>query len=289
MSFDLNLRLQQAQNRQAAHYAGAAVVLDIIGDALLDRLSFIRLQPKRILDLGSSHGYLSRRLQQLFPASQVIAVDMCHAMNRLARPLNADTIHCLTADAYHLPLANDSVDLLIGHLLLPALLDYPALWQECQRVLTPGGLLLFSNIGPDTLQELRHSFAEQDNYPHINTFIDLHDIGDSLVQAAFLDPVLDAEHFDVSYPSLPALLHELQALASIKFLDDPQPPYFGKAFWQRVEHTYQQHFSDDKGRLRVTVDAYFGHAYKPLRQANLSEADGSVSIAISQIKRHVSP
>jgi malonyl-CoA O-methyltransferase len=289
MSFDLNLRLQQTFQRHAAHYAEAAVVVDAIGDALLERLSFIRLQPKRILDLGSRHGYVSAQLRQRFPDSQVIAIEACHTLNRTAQVKHPHTIACVTADAYHLPLADNSIDLLIGHLLLPALLDYPALWQECQRVLAPGGLLLFSNIGPDTLQELRHSFATVDDYPHINTFIDMHDIGDSLVEAAFLDPVLDAERFEVSYPSLKALLHELKALASIKCLDDPTPPYFGKNFWQRVEHAYQQQFGDAKGRLPVTLDAYFGHAFKPLTQASRLDADGQVAIPISQIKRLARP
>lgn len=282
MVFDIHQRIRQAFDRQAAHYAAASVVVDAIGDALLERLSFIRLQPKRILDLGSRHGYVSGQLQQRFPNSQVIAIDACHAMNRITSVNHRD---CLTADPYHLPLANDSIDLVIAHVLLPALLDYPALWQECQRVLAPGGLLLFSNIGPDTLQELRHSFAAVDDYPHINTFIDLHDIGDSLVEAAFVDPVLDAERFEVNYPSLTALLHELKALASIKFLEDPTPPYCGKTFWQRVEQAYQQQFSDAKRRLPVTLDAYFGHAFKALTQASRVDADGNVAIPISQIKR----
>jgi len=192
-------------------------------------------------------------------------------------------IKILTADAYHLPLATHSVDLLVANLLLPALLDYPTLWLECQRVLVPGGLLMFSNLGPDTLLELRQSFA--DAHLHVNTFMDLHDVGDGLVEIAFMDPVLDNEYFHLSYPSLKALLQELKAMGSIKFIDDEAQPYLGKSAWAAIEHTYRQQFSDAKQRLIVTVEAYFGHAFNPRQKPQRPDALGDVSIRLDAIKR----
>jgi hypothetical protein len=36
------------------------------------------------------------------------------------------------------------------------------------------GLILFSTFGPNTLKELKKSWAVVDNKPHVNTFADMH-------------------------------------------------------------------------------------------------------------------
>ena len=55
-------------------------------------------------------------------------------------------------------------------------------------MLTAEGLILFATFGPDTLRELRAAFAEADGTPHVNPFVDMHDLGDVLVHAGFADP-----------------------------------------------------------------------------------------------------
>lgn len=281
----LQKKMRHAHTRYVQQYAHAAYIIDTIGDALLERLSFIKIQPKRIVDLGSGLGYTSRALAKRYPDAEVIALDFTPAMSQAAKAACASEprIKILSADAYHLPLANQSVDLLIANLLLPALLDYPALWLECQRVLVPGGLLMFSNLGPDTLLELRQSFV--DGAQHVNTFIDLHDVGDGLLEIAFMDPVLDNDYFHLSYASLPALLHELKAMGSLKFIEAGTQAYVGKKAWAAVEHRYRQQFVDAKQRLLVTVEAYFGHAFNPLQKSQRPDVEGNVSIPLSAIKR----
>jgi len=49
---------------------------------------------------------------------------------------------------------------------------------------------MFSTFGPDTLKELRAAFSGVDQHTHVSRFIDLHDIGDILVQRGFADPVM---------------------------------------------------------------------------------------------------
>lgn len=281
-------RVQQRHHRYAARYRSAAVINHVLADGLLQRLAYLRLKPQTIIDLGSGSGYLSQALCQRFPDAQIVAVDLTHAMHRqIQQPkLKRTNWHLVTADAYQLPMATHSVDVIVSNVLLPLLLDYPALWQECQRVLQPGGLLLFSNLGPDTLQELKHSCLAIDQHSHVNTFIDLHDMGDGLIAAGFQDPVLDADRVQLSYPSLSALLHELKNLGSLQALAEPDTRYYGKAFWQHIERYYRQHFSDANQRLLVSVDAYFGHAFNPLKPRQRPEADGGIGLPISTIKRH---
>ena len=53
--------------------------------------------------------------------------------------------------------------------------------------------MAFSTFGPNTLHELRSAWAQVDEYNHVNHFLDVHDVGDALVHAGLVEPVLDVE------------------------------------------------------------------------------------------------
>jgi malonyl-CoA O-methyltransferase len=86
-----------------------------------------------------------------------------------------------SADANHLPLSNNCVDIIISNLMMQWCGNLNQLFSECHRVLKNDGLILFSTFGPDTLKELKKSWAVVDNQTHVNSFIDMHDIGDQLL------------------------------------------------------------------------------------------------------------
>jgi malonyl-CoA O-methyltransferase len=70
---------------------------------------------------------------------------------------------------------------------------HEAVFAEQRARPRPGGLLIFSTFGPDTLKELRAAFVSADAHVHVNTFGDMHDLGDALVGAGFADPVMEME------------------------------------------------------------------------------------------------
>src|SRR3546814_19464455 len=82
----------------------------------------------------------------------------------------------------------------------------------------PGGRLLLSSFGPRTLNELREAFAAADAVEHVSQFAPIQQIGDALLAAGFRDPVLDQDTYTLTYSDLPALLHELQAIAATNAL-----------------------------------------------------------------------
>lgn len=51
--------------------------------------------------------------------------------------------------------------------------DLEHTFAEMYRILRTDGLLMFSTFGPDTLKELRQSFAQADTFSHVNRFIDM--------------------------------------------------------------------------------------------------------------------
>jgi malonyl-CoA O-methyltransferase len=66
----------------------------------------------------------------------------------------------------------------------------------------PAASSSFSTFGPDTLKELRDAFAAADGHEHVNTFVDMHDLGDALVHAGLADPVMEMEIITLEYASV---------------------------------------------------------------------------------------
>jgi malonyl-CoA O-methyltransferase len=83
--------------------------------------------------------------------------------------------------------------------------------REFHRVHAPGGVLIFSSYGPDTLKELKDAFTASDTGPHVHAFLDMHDLGDMLVAAGFAEPVMDMERVSIVYADGEALLTDLRA------------------------------------------------------------------------------
>src|SRR5437899_2777739 len=70
--------------------------------------------------------------------------------------------------------------------------------------------LALVNLAPRHV--LNAGFAEVDLAPHVLPFVDMHDLGDMLVNAGFSTPVMDMETITVTYASPEKLLAEVRAL-----------------------------------------------------------------------------
>ena len=175
--------------RAAAGYGEAARLESEVAQRLGERLDFIKLVPRRILDAGSGPGRDSRALAQRFPGKEVIALDYALPMlpraGLLARWLRRGVV-AVAADMEALPLASGSVDLVWSNMALHWVNDPLAAFREFARVLHPDGLVMFSTLGPDTLKELRAAGAGS----RVHGFTDMHDLGDLLVASGLTNPVM---------------------------------------------------------------------------------------------------
>jgi malonyl-CoA O-methyltransferase len=127
---------------------------------------------------------------------------------------------------------------------------------------------MFSTFGPDTLKELRGAYAGSDAYTHVNRFIDMHDIGDMLVERRFGDPVIDMEVLTLTYDRARDLMHDLKAIGAHNVTRGRRSALGGKALLERVEQAYENFRRD--GKLPATFEVVYGHAWKP--QPRLSPA-----------------
>ena len=144
--------------------------------------------------------------------------------------------------------------------------DLNAALLEARRVLKPGGLFVFSTFGPDTLKELRYSWSKVDDSHHVNQFIDMHDIGDALLQDGFAEPVMEAEVMTVTYHSVDEIMHDLKAIGANVTANTPHKKQInkgltGKSVLQTVRQAYESFRRGDV--LPATYEIVYGHAWKP--------------------------
>jgi malonyl-CoA O-methyltransferase len=139
--------------------------------------------------------------------------------------------------------------------------DLPQVFTEFRHALAVDGLLMFSTFGPDTLKEMRAAFAQVDGNTHVSRFIDMHDIGDMLVQAGFSDPVMDMEIITLTYDELEHAMHDLKAIGAHNATQGRPRGLTGKTRWQRVRAAYERYRRE--GKLPATFEVVYGHAWKP--------------------------
>jgi malonyl-CoA O-methyltransferase len=236
---------------------------------MLERLDYIKLQPARLLDVGSGTGWGMRQLGERYPKATITALDIAIGMLQLSRGTSSwwkklfagERESFLCADVEALPVASNSQDMIWSNLALQWCNDLPATFVELQRVLKVDGLLMFSSFGVDTLHELRVAFHDVDGYNHLNRFADMHDIGDMLVAAGFSDPVMEMERITLTYNDVRAVMQDLKSIGANNATAGRSSGMMGKAAWQRVTENYEKLRRD--GKLPATFEIIYGHAWKP--------------------------
>lgn len=229
-------------NRASHGYRNAAHLQDRIGGELLERLQFFSLEPRVILDLGCAAGTAAVQLRRRFPRARVIAMDLAYLMTREARRRQRfwRRFECVCADGRALPLAARSVDLVFSNLMLHWSDDPAAVFAEAQRVLQPGGLMLFSTFGPDTLHELRAAWARADTASHVSAFADMPQLAAAMSDSGLSEPVMDRELQLAHYPDASALMNELRTLGARHAGVDRRRTLTGRGRLQAMLNAYEQ-------------------------------------------------
>ena len=138
------------------------------------------------------------------------------------------------------------------------------LFRSLRRILAPGGLLMFTTFGPDTLQELRASWEAVDGYTHVNAFVDMHDVGDSLLHTRWAEPVMDSERITVTYRELGTLMQDLKHIGAHNVTAGRPRGLTGRRRLQLLGAAYEQYRED--GVLPASYEVVYGHAWSPLNK-----------------------
>lgn len=258
-------QIRRAFSRSAASYDAAAALQREAGARLRESLDYLgERKPDVVLDVGSGPAHAAADMRKRWPKAQVVALDLALPMLREAKKQSGwwKPFARVCADARALPIADNSVDVLYSNLCLQWVEDLPAVFAGFRRVLKPGGLLLCSTFGPETLIELRDAFAQADEAPHVSRFPPIAQFGDALMSAGFRDPVLDRDLFNLTYADLPALMRELRALGATNALQARRHSLTGKGRFAAATAAYETLRRED-GKLPSTWEVIYAHAWAP--------------------------
>ncbi|MES2889763.1 MAG: biotin synthase [Pseudomonadota bacterium] len=291
--------------RRARQAQGACWLHAEVARRMAERLAVIRVQPERIIDWWPGWGGTGSLLTQTYPRAHLLAVEPnldWLVRTQAALPstwwppsrwtrrawqwvLEADVwahdgAPPLEVDA----LAHGGAQLLWANMMLHAVADPPALMARWHQLLTVDGFVMFSCFGPDTLRELRPLYAQQGWQAPQADFVDMHDLGDMLVHAGFADPVMDQERLTLTWPDPRALLNEVREWGG-----NAAPHRFGglrTPRWQRRLMAALQTLANSEGRLPLTVEVVYGHAFKaPPKIAVRSESTVSLEDMRGMVRR----
>lgn len=196
---------------------------------VLDRLEFLRLEPKNALVISASSSVLTTALEQR--GTTVTLHD----------PLSLDEEH---------PYPVTGFDFIASLFTLDTINDLPGALIHLRAALAPGGLAMVMIVGAGSLPVMREVMLEADAdrpAPRLHPMVDVRAGGQLLQRAGFAKPVADSRSLSVRFSSLAALVADLRAQALGNVLIQHGPP-LGKAALARARAMFAAK-ADDEGRV----------------------------------------
>jgi SAM-dependent methyltransferase len=161
--------------------------------------------------------------------------------------------HKLLMDEELLAFAPNSFDLVISNLNLHLVNDLPGTLSQIRSILKPGGLLLGSILGGDSLTELKQAMLQCDlakfsaTCPHIIPMIDIKTMGQLLQRTGFSMPVTDNESLVICYDHVLKLMYDLRLMGQGNILRDRAKRYLGRDYFNLLQQYYRQLYPLEDG------------------------------------------
>lgn len=171
---------------------------------VLERLAFLRHEPRRALVLGDLTGRLAGEL-----GCQVVSAEPASGF------------------ADELPFPDTGFDLVVSLGLLDTTNDPIGALIHIRGALAPGGLALCSLMGAGCLPAVRAAMLEADGErpaPRLHPMIDVRAGGQLLQRAGWADPVIDSRAIDVRFSTFDRLVGDLRDQALTNVLARHGPP-----------------------------------------------------------------
>jgi len=260
-------RIRKAFDKAADSYDEAAVLQKEVCSRLLEKLDLTRVSPEWVLDAGTGTGEAVSALQKKYKNTNLVLLDLSERMlEQAVRQSKQTETYAVCGDIESLPFADESFDLVFSNLVLQWCNDVGVALTEFRRVLKPGGLLMFSTFGPDTLKELRASWQKIDQAVHVNAFIDMHHIGDGLLHRGFVDPVMETETITVNYKEVDTLMQDLRDIGANVTASGRRQGLLTTNMLARLREAYEAYRHE--GSLPASYEVIYGHAWVPQEVAS---------------------
>lgn len=251
-----------------ARAEGAPWLHQEVARRMAERLPLIKQPPSDWLDWWAFTGGSATAVEALLPQARRSAVEPTlvlreRSLQAARRPWWRSWLPGAAPSAEVLlesEVPAGAAQMLWANMVLHLAADAVAQMAQWHRALAVDGFLMFSTVGPDTLLELREVYREAGwPAPHV-PFVDMHDIGDQLVQQGFADPVMDQETLRLHWSTPEALLAELRGLGAN--LDSERPQGLRARRWRdRLLAALRERAGAD-GRIPLRFELVYGHAFK---------------------------
>ncbi len=255
--------LQQRLSHAATFFDEHAFVHHRCRDELISRLDLLAIEPALIADVGAATGSAAGLLAKRYPRATVVAIEHNAALlgqrawRRRGFSLRKPRVAPKNAPMSALPLDNDSLDLAFCNLSLARFSEPDEVLREIRRALKPGGVFVFSTLGPGSLRELREAWHDTDAPERVATFTDMHDIGDALGRAGFAEPVLDVDSFQAQYRNSADVWRDLTFSGARNSLPQRAKGLTGKARFEAMT----RRLTGNDGMINISIEVVYGQCW----------------------------
>lgn len=215
--FDMKLRALRRD--RAANVGPERFLAERVFEDCFERISLMKRRFDRALLIGCLDPEWPRRLRSI--AREVDVRDPGPSLAACARGKP------IIEDAWEPP--PKSFDIVVAVGTLDTVNNLPLALRLILASMGPDGLIIGALSGGDTLRQLRSAMRAADGVlgvaaAHVHPRIEASALSPLLIDAGFIEPVVDVERVQVSYPSLERLVFDLRAMGATNVLQSKSPP-----------------------------------------------------------------
>ncbi|MBP2550138.1 SAM-dependent methyltransferase [Neorhizobium galegae] len=282
--FDLPLVTARRERAIARAVAGGDFLLDIAANELAERVGVVERHFEEAVELHGGGGNAARAALKTGKIGHLTRIETSAAFAGPGEDISPAALE-------DMPLADQSVNLVLSPLSLHLTNDTPGMLIRIRRALKPDGLFMAAIPGAGTLVELRDVLlaAEAELFggasPRVIPFADVRDIGGLMQRAGFALPVIDAETYTVRYDTLFHLMRDLRAMGMSNPLAGRSRTPLTRAFFVRAAEIYAERYADPDGRIRATFTIVYASGWAPHESQQKPLKPGSAKMRLADALR----
>lgn len=201
----------------------------------------IRKSFDRVLLLGCIGRKTADEVRSIFDT-----VDLIEPAAAMAQALDAKC-----ASDVDLDVEPGSYDLVLSLNTVAETNDPLTTLMRLRFALAPGGLLLGTLVGGESLPTLREAMRAADRAsgtarPHVHPRIDPAGLTQLLSQAGLREPVVDVDRVEVRYGALPRLVDDLRKMGATNFLIERDRAGMNRDCWQAASSEFAARAAGDR-------------------------------------------
>lgn len=219
-------KIKHAFNRAAQTYDQHCQLQKKVADALLALLNSQATLPKNIIDIGCGTGINTEQLVNLYPHSDVYALDFADKLLQSAKSrLTGKNVQFIESDFDSWEGRQGGFDVIYSNLALHWSVDLPSTLNKLISLLNPNGVLVFSIPLVGTLVELSEKLL-------VRGFYSNEEIGNLISKFNFLS---NTDIITLHYPDSFSALKSIKAVGASFVKPSTKHGLHGKAFLNNLQ------------------------------------------------------